>query len=71
MTTSNGNGAGGDRPSGERRSRGLPLQAASRVTGLVTSVMDLHVRIALQEADRDTRRRKARRSSTSETTGSA
>lgn len=56
MTTSNGNGAGGDRPSGERRSRGLPLQAASRVTGLVTSVMDLHVRIALQEADREKRR---------------
>ena len=56
MTTSNGNGAGGERPSGERRSRGLPLQAASRVTGLVTSVMDLHVRIALQEADREKRR---------------
>jgi uncharacterized membrane protein YqjE len=56
MTTSNGNGAGGDRPNGERRSRGLPLQAASRVTGLVTSVMDLHVRIALQEADREKRR---------------
>lgn len=50
MTTSNGNGAG------ERRSRGLPLQAASRVTGLVTSVMDLHVRIALQEADREKHR---------------
>jgi uncharacterized membrane protein YqjE len=50
MTTSNGNGAG------ERRYRGLPLQAASRVTGLVTSVMDLHVRIALQEADREKRR---------------
>jgi uncharacterized membrane protein YqjE len=56
MTTSNGNGAGEDRSSGERRSRGLPLQAASRVTGLVTSVMDLHVRIALQEADREKRR---------------
>ena len=48
MTGSDGNGA-------ERR-RGLPLQAASRVTGLVSSVMDLHVRIALQEADREKRR---------------
>lgn len=48
MTGSSGNGA-------ERR-RGLPLQAASRVTGLVSSVMDLHVRIALQEADREKRR---------------
>ncbi|MEY2644351.1 MAG: hypothetical protein RLZZ124_477 [Cyanobacteriota bacterium] len=48
MTGSTGNG-------GERR-RGLPLQAASRVTGLVSSVMDLHVRIALQEADREKRR---------------
>lgn len=36
--------------------RGLPLQAASRLTGLVTSVMDLHVRIALKEADREKRR---------------
>lgn len=48
MSSSNGNGS-------ERR-RGLPLQAASRVTGLVGSVMDLHVRIALQEADREKRR---------------
>ena len=48
MTGSDGNGA-------ERR-RGLPLQAASRFTGLVSSVMDLHVRIALQEADREKRR---------------
>lgn len=39
-----------------RRGRGLPLQAMSRVTGLVGSVMDLHVRIALQEADREKRR---------------
>ena len=39
----------------ERRRR-LPLEAASRVTGLVTSVMDLHVRIALKEADREKRR---------------
>jgi len=58
MSSSNGNG--GDRRDGSRRdvSRrgGLPLQAASRVTGLVSSVMDLHVRIALQEADREKRR---------------
>jgi len=44
------------RDEGGRRSRGLPLQAASRITGLVGSVMDLHVRIALQEADREKRR---------------
>ena len=49
MSSSNGN-------DGERRRTGLPLQAASRVTGLVSSVMDLHVRIALQEADREKRR---------------
>tara|TARA_B100000029_G_scaffold378504_1_gene373268 strand:- start:600 stop:986 length:387 start_codon:yes stop_codon:yes gene_type:complete len=30
--------------------------AASRVTALVSSVMDLHVRIALQEMDREKRR---------------
>jgi uncharacterized membrane protein YqjE len=42
-------------PNQERR-RGLPLEAASRVTGLVTSVMDLHVRIALKEVDREKRR---------------
>ena len=53
MSSSNGNG--GDRRDGSRRG-GLPLQAASRVTGLVSSVMDLHVRIALQEADRAKRR---------------
>ena len=41
---------------GERRRSTLPLQAASRVTGLVGSVMDLHVRIALKEADREKRR---------------
>ena len=40
MSSSNGN-------AGERRRTGLPLQAASRVTGLMSSVMDLHVRIAL------------------------
>ena len=48
MTESSGNG-------GERR-RGLTFEAASRVTGLVTSVMDLHVRIALKEVDREKRR---------------
>jgi uncharacterized membrane protein YqjE len=47
MTESSGNG--------ERR-RGLTFEAASRVTGLVTSVMDLHVRIALKEVDREKRR---------------
>jgi uncharacterized membrane protein YqjE len=51
MTDSNDNGNGR-----EARRRGLPLEAASRVTGLVTSVMDLHVRIALKEADREKRR---------------
>lgn len=48
MSSSSGNG--------DERRRRLPLQAASRVTGLVSSVMDLHVRIALQEADREKRR---------------
>jgi uncharacterized membrane protein YqjE len=43
------------RGTGERR-RGVTFEAASRVTGLVTSVMDLHVRIALQEVDREKRR---------------
>ncbi len=37
---------------GGRRPRG----AAARVAGLMGSVMDLHVRIALQEADREKRR---------------
>ncbi len=32
------------------------MEAASRITGLVTSVMDLHVRIALKEVDREKRR---------------
>ena len=31
-------------------------EGASKVTALLTSVMDLHVRIALQEADREKRR---------------
>jgi uncharacterized membrane protein YqjE len=52
MSSSTGQGNGAP----ERRSRSLGLQAASRVGGLVTSVMDLHVRIALQEADREKRR---------------
>ena len=37
-----------------QRSRGFG--AAARVTALVASVMDLHVRMALQEVDRDKRR---------------
>ncbi len=37
-----------------QRSRGLG--AAARVTALASSVMDLHVRIALQEMDREKRR---------------
>tara|TARA_Y100001968_G_scaffold315015_1_gene341135 strand:+ start:631 stop:1017 length:387 start_codon:yes stop_codon:yes gene_type:complete len=32
------------------------LGAAARITGLASSVMDLHVRIALQEMDREKRR---------------
>ena len=38
----------------DSRSRGLG--AAARVTALAGSVMDLHVRIALQEVDREKRR---------------
>ena len=38
----------------ESRPRGLG--AAARVTALASSVMDLHVRIALQEVDREKRR---------------
>ena len=49
MTSSNDQG-------GREARKGLPLQAASRLTGLVGSVMDLHVRIALKEADREKRR---------------
>ena len=37
-------------------SRGRGLGAAGRVTALAASVMDLHVRIALQEVDREKRR---------------
>ena len=44
-----------DLPRSEQpRSRGLG--AAARVTALAGSVMDLHVRIALQEVDREKRR---------------
>ena len=43
----------GQRPEGSRP-RGL--SAAGRVTALAASVMDLHVRIALQEVDREKRR---------------
>jgi uncharacterized membrane protein YqjE len=39
-----------------RRPRRPSGRAAMRVTSLVGSVMDLHVRIALQEADREKRR---------------
>lgn len=46
----------------ENRSRaaaggtGVARAAVGRLGGLITSVMDLHVRIALQEADREKRR---------------
>ena len=40
--------------SDSQRTRGLG--AAARVTALASSVMDLHVRIALQEMDREKRR---------------
>ncbi|CAI8155028.1 MAG: phage holin family protein [Prochlorococcus sp.] len=40
--------------SDEQRQRGLG--AAARVTAIASSVMDLHVRIALQEVDREKRR---------------
>lgn len=57
-STPTGGQAAAPGPDGSRseRRRTLPLQAASRVTGLVGSVMDLHVRIALKEADREKRR---------------
>jgi len=45
------------RPSAQARSRtGTARAAAGRMGALVTSVMDLHVRIALQEVDREKRR---------------
>ncbi len=43
-----------ERSTAERSKVGRSV--AGRVGGLVTSVMDLHVRIALQEADREKRR---------------
>ena len=39
-----------------RKGRGRARQAAGRVGALMSSVMDLHVRIALQEADQEKRR---------------
>jgi uncharacterized membrane protein YqjE len=39
-----------------RRERGMAREAAGRMGALMTSVMDLHVRIALQEVDREKRR---------------
>ena len=51
----NDQGSGADVPRAEaQRPRGLG--AAARVTALAASVMDLHVRIALQEVDREKRR---------------
>jgi uncharacterized membrane protein YqjE len=41
---------------GRERERGMAREAAGRVGALMTSVMDLHVRIALQEVDREKRR---------------
>ncbi|MEB3308027.1 MAG: phage holin family protein [Cyanobacteriota bacterium] len=38
------------------QSRGFARGAAGRVTGLLASVLDLHIRVALQEADREKRR---------------
>jgi uncharacterized membrane protein YqjE len=38
------------------RERGMAREAAGRMGALMTSVMDLHVRIALQEVDREKRR---------------
>ena len=49
-----------DGDNGSRRAAatgtGVARAAAGRLGGLLTSVMDLHVRIALQEADREKRR---------------
>lgn len=54
---SDGMGSAGAGPSaaGQRRN-GAARVAAGRMGALVTSVMDLHVRIALQEVDREKRR---------------
>ena len=40
----------------EQRSSGSGAGAGARVTAIAASVMDLHVRIALQEVDREKRR---------------
>lgn len=45
-----------DRDSGQNRESGRARAAAGRLGALMTSVMDLHVRIALQEVDREKRR---------------
>ena len=52
------NQQGTDRPEPGRAEPQRPrgLGAAGRVTALAASVMDLHVRIALQEVDREKRR---------------
>ena len=52
------NQQGNDRPEPGRAEPQRPrgLGAAGRVTALAASVMDLHVRIALQEVDREKRR---------------
>ena len=52
------NQQGNDRPESGRSEPQRPrgLGAAGRVTALAASVMDLHVRIALQEVDREKRR---------------
>ncbi|MFM7550104.1 MAG: phage holin family protein [Cyanobacteriota bacterium] len=48
-----GNSAGSRAPAS---APGVARAAAGRLGGLISSVMDLHVRIALQEADREKRR---------------
>jgi uncharacterized membrane protein YqjE len=45
-----------DTDQSQARRHGVGREAAGRVGALMTSVMDLHVRIALQEADREKRR---------------
>jgi uncharacterized membrane protein YqjE len=48
--------AAGDERRSRRSGAGVGRVAAGRVTALITSVMDLHVRIALQEVDQEKRR---------------
>ena len=48
--------AGPGQSGAEQRRNGAARVAAGRMGALVTSVMDLHVRIALQEVDREKRR---------------